>query len=129
MELDLRHALANDEFELFFQPLVDLRDNRLSGFEALIRWRHPRRGMVSPAEFIPVAEASGLIVGIGEWVLRRACAEAATWARSLKVAVNVSPLQFKCPRLLDQVAEALQTSGLPPGRLELEITGVRPSGR
>jgi EAL domain-containing protein (putative c-di-GMP-specific phosphodiesterase class I) len=78
--------------------------------------------MVSPAEFIPVAEGSGLIVGIGEWVIRRACAEAATWAQSLKVAVNVSPLQFKCPRLLDQVAEALQTSGLSPGRLELEIT-------
>jgi diguanylate cyclase (GGDEF)-like protein len=122
LELDLRRALANDEFDLYFQPLIDLRDNRLSGFEALIRWRHPERGMVSPAEFIPVAEKSGLIVGIGEWVIRRACAEAVTWAGSLKIAVNVSPLQFKSPRLLRQVAEALETSGLPPGRLELEIT-------
>ena len=97
LELDLRHAVANDEFELFFQPLIDLRTDRLSGFEALIRWWHPRRGLVSPAEFIPVAEKSGLIVGIGEWVIRQACAEAVTWPGSLKIAINVSPLQFKSP--------------------------------
>jgi diguanylate cyclase (GGDEF)-like protein len=122
MELDLRLAVANDEFELFFQPLVDLRTNRLSGFEALIRWRQPGRGMVSPAEFIPVAEESGLIVQIGEWVVQRACADAMTWPGQLKVAVNVSPLQFKSPRLLASVTEALRASGLPAGRLELEIT-------
>jgi diguanylate cyclase (GGDEF)-like protein len=122
LELDLRHAVANDEFELFFQPLVDLRTNRLSGFEALIRWWHPVRGMVSPAEFIPVAEESGLIVQIGEWVIRRACMDAMTWPGRLKVAVNVSPLQFKSPRLLTSVMEALHASALPAGRLELEIT-------
>jgi diguanylate cyclase (GGDEF)-like protein len=122
LELDLRHAVANDEFALFFQPLMDLRANRLIGFEALIRWWHPSRGMVSPAEFIPVAEESGLIVQIGEWVIQSACTEAMTWPRGLKVAVNVSPLQFKSPRLLASVTEALASSGLPARRLELEIT-------
>ena len=122
LELDLRSALDNDEFELFYQPLVDLPSNRLSGFEALMRWSHPTRGMVSPTEFIPVAEETGLIVRIGEWVIRRACAEAVKWPTSLKVAVNVSPLQFKSPRLVDQVTEALRSSGLPARRLELEIT-------
>ena len=122
LELDLRRAVANDEFDLYYQPLVDLRTNRLSGFEALIRWWHPSRGMVSPAEFIPVAEESGLIVQIGEWVIQRACAEAVTWPGRLNVAVNVSPLQFNSPRLLSSVSEALRTSGLPAWRLELEIT-------
>ena len=122
LELDLRHAVTNDEFDLYYQPLVELHTNRLCGFEALIRWRHPRRGMVSPAEFIPVAEESGLIVQIGEWVIQRACEEAVTWPRSLKVAVNVSPLQFKSPLLVTSVTEALRTTGLPAGRLELEIT-------
>ena len=122
IELELRRAVANDEFELYYQPLIDLRADRMCGFEALIRWRHPTRGMVSPVEFIPVAEETGLIVPIGEWVLRRACTEACRWPEPLKVAVNLSPLQFKSPKLLGAVAEALRSSGLAAGRLELEIT-------
>ena len=122
LEQDLRQAVVNDEFELFYQPLISLETGRISGFEALIRWWHPTRGMVSPAEFIPVVEETGLIVPIGEWVIRRACLEAATWPLGLKVAVNVSPLQFKSPRLLPSVTEALAESGLSASRLELEIT-------
>ncbi len=122
MELDLRRALAADEFELFYQPLVDVSARRVASFESLLRWRHPKTGMVSPAEFIPLAEETGLIVGIGEWVLRTACKEAALWPDSVKVAVNVSPLQFADRRLVDIVSEALAKSGLSPHRLELEIT-------
>ena len=95
LELDLRKALGNGEFELHYQPLVNLRRNEISGFEALLRWHHPERGMMPPAEFIPIAEETGLIVPIGEWVLRQACAEAATWPDHVKVAVNLSPVQFK----------------------------------
>ena len=94
LERDLQNALANGEFELFYQPIINLADNKVSSFEALLRWRHPERGLVSPAEFIPVAEATGLIVPLGEWVLRTACAEAATWHDDINVAVNVSPIQF-----------------------------------
>ena len=122
LELDLRQAVADRAFELYFQPLIDLRTDRVSGFEALIRWRHPQRGMVSPGEFIPVAEETGLIVEIGEWVIQRACAEAVSWPEQLTVAVNISPLQFKSPRLLTSVIEALRETGLSAGRLELEIT-------
>ena len=122
LELDLRQAVADQAFELYFQPLIDLRTDRVSGFEALIRWRHPQRGMVSPGEFIPVAEETGLIVEIGEWVIQRACAEAVSWPEQLTVAVNISPLQFKSPRLLTSVIEALRETGLSAGRLELEIT-------
>lgn len=122
MELDLRSAFANGELELHFQPLVDLATDRISAFEALLRWRHPDKGMISPADFIPVAEDIGLIVPIGEWVLRRACAEAAKWPPEIKVAVNLSPVQFRNRDLAQIVFSALAYSGLSPLRLELEIT-------
>jgi diguanylate cyclase (GGDEF)-like protein len=122
LEIDLRKAIANSEFELFYQPLVDMRTERVTGFEALIRWHHPERGMIPPLEFIGVAEETGLIGPIGDWVLRRACAEAATWPRDVKIAVNLSPLQFKNKGLLRSVVSALAASGLSPNRLELEIT-------
>jgi diguanylate cyclase (GGDEF)-like protein len=122
METDLRRALAAGEFEVHYQPLLDLRTDRVSGFEALLRWNHPERGRVSPAEFVPAAEEIGLIVPIGDWVLKTACAEAATWPGHLKVAVNLSPAQFKSRKLVSSVAEALSASRLPPDRLELEIT-------
>lgn len=127
MELDLRQALGLGQFELYYQPLVGVQTRRVCAFEALLRWRHPTRGMVSPAQFIPLAEELGLIGEIGAWVLRTACAEAASWPDSVAVAVNLSPLQF-APRqgtiqtLPEVVAEALTESGLPGHRLELEIT-------
>jgi EAL domain-containing protein (putative c-di-GMP-specific phosphodiesterase class I) len=99
-----------------------MQTRRIKGFEALIRWRHPQRGMISPLDFIPLAEDTGLIVPIGDWVLQQACAEAATWPSNIKVAVNLSPLQFKSKNLLPTIMSALAKSGLPPGRLELEIT-------
>ncbi|WP_439923151.1 putative bifunctional diguanylate cyclase/phosphodiesterase [Nitrobacter sp. JJSN] len=122
MELDLRRALANGEFELHYQPLIDLAQDRITGFESLLRWQHPAKGMVSPAEFIPVAEDIGLIVGIGEWVLREACAAAVKWPSDIKVAVNLSPVQFRSRNLVSAVIAALAHSGLSPLRLELEIT-------
>jgi len=122
LEIDLRKAIANNEFELFYQPLVDMRTERVTGFEALIRWHHPERGMIPPLDFIGVAEETGLIGPIGDWVLRRACAEAATWPSDVKIAVNLSPLQFKNKGLLRSVVSALAASGLSPNRLELEIT-------
>jgi diguanylate cyclase (GGDEF)-like protein/PAS domain S-box-containing protein len=122
MERDLRSAFANREFELHYQPLVDIAANRISGFESLLRWRHPEKGMVSPAEFIPVAEDIGLIAPIGEWVLREACTEAAKWPAEVKVAVNLSPVQFRSRNLVQAVVSALAHSGLSPRRLELEIT-------
>ena len=122
VELDLRRALAADEFELHYQPIMDVASRRVRGFEALIRWRHPERGIVPPDSFIPLTEEIGLIVPLGEWVLNRACAEAVTWAGSPKVAVNLSPAQFASRRLVDAVSAALEVSGLDPGRLELEIT-------
>ena len=121
-ELDLRSALVAGEFELFYQPLMDLTSTRICGFEALMRWRHPTRGLVSPAEFIPVAEEIGLIVPMGEWVLNQACTEAAGWPEGIKVAVNLSPVQFQSGALLHAVTGALHRSGLPARRLELEIT-------
>ncbi|MGX4801526.1 bifunctional diguanylate cyclase/phosphodiesterase [Bradyrhizobium guangdongense] len=122
LELDLRQALVRGEFEVHYQPLVDLSANVVSGCEALLRWRHPERGMVSPADFIPVAEDTGLIGEIGEWVLRQACAEAASWPGDIHIAVNVSPVQFRFRTLALKVAAALAESGLAPERLELEIT-------
>ncbi|MBR0843789.1 EAL domain-containing protein [Bradyrhizobium liaoningense] len=122
MEQDLRQALLNGGFEIHYQPLVDLRSGAVSGCEALLRWRHPERGMVSPAEFIPVAEDTGLINELGDWVLRMACNEAATWPAHVRVAVNVSPVQLKCDTLALRIAGALAASGLAPSRLELEIT-------
>ncbi|RKK03451.1 EAL domain-containing protein [Pseudoroseomonas wenyumeiae] len=122
LEVDLRAALAKEELELFYQPLVHVGSGHVSGFEALIRWRHPERGLVSPAVFIPLAEEIGLIKPIGAWVLRRACADAALWPEGVKVAVNLSPVQFRDGSLPGIVAAALQSSGLPAERLELEIT-------
>lgn len=122
LELDLRRALQAGEFELFYQPLYNLGDERVTGCEALLRWRHPDRGMVSPADFIPLAEEIGLIVQLGEWVLRTACAEAATWPGHVRLAVNLSPAQFRDRGLVRTVISALAVSGLPAHRLELEIT-------
>ena len=122
MEQDLRQALADGGFEIHYQPLVDLDSDEVTGCEALLRWRHPERGMISPAEFIPVAEDTGLIVELGEWVLKTACAEAATWPDHIRVAVNVSPVQLKCPTLALKIASALANSGLRASRLEIEIT-------
>ena len=122
LESDLRMALVEGGFELHYQPLVDLRNDDVTGCEALLRWRHPLRGMVSPADFIPVAEDTGLIEEIGQWVLRTACAEAATWPAHVRIAVNVSPIQFRSQSLSLKVAAALAETGLDPRRLELEIT-------
>ena len=122
LELELRSALTNGEFELHYQPLHQLSTDRIAGFEALLRWRHPARGMIAPGAFIGLAEQSGLIVPIGEWVLREALAEAASWADDLTVAVNVSAVQMRGDDLLRQVVSALAATGLDPRRLELEIT-------
>ncbi|MET3838873.1 EAL domain-containing protein [Bradyrhizobium sp. OAE829] len=122
LESDMRAALVEGGFELHYQPLVDLRNDEVRGCEALLRWRHPLRGMVSPADFIPVAEETGLIEEIGQWVLRTACAEATTWPAHVRVAVNVSPIQFRSQSLSLKVAAALADTGLDPRRLELEIT-------
>jgi len=122
LEFDLRCAIERGELELYYQPLVNIRTDRISGCEALMRWRHPRRGMISPAEFIPVAEDSGFISRLGEWAIREACTEAASWPDDIKVAVNVSPVQFRNGTLALTVASALAASGLSAHRLELEIT-------
>jgi diguanylate cyclase (GGDEF)-like protein len=122
LELDLRRALAAGEFQLYYQPLYNLGDDRVTGCEALLRWNHPERGMVSPADFIPLAEEIGLIVPLGEWVLREACAEAARWPDHVRLAVNLSPAQFRDRGLVRTVISALAVSGLPAERLELEIT-------
>jgi diguanylate cyclase (GGDEF)-like protein/PAS domain S-box-containing protein len=122
LELDLRNALGAGEFELYYQPLVTLETGVIYGFEALLRWHHPLRGMVAPAEFIPLAEETGLIIPIGEWVLRQACAGAVTWPDDLKVSVNLSPVQFKKGNLPQLVVATLASTGLPAARLELEIT-------
>jgi diguanylate cyclase (GGDEF)-like protein len=122
LEIDLRKALVNEEFELHFQPLVNLKSGRISTCEALLRWRHPVRGVVSPADIIPVAEEMGLIVDLGRWTLRKACMECMKWPEQVRVAVNLSPLQFHQRNVLDDVRYALQVSGLPAERLELEIT-------
>jgi diguanylate cyclase (GGDEF)-like protein/PAS domain S-box-containing protein len=122
LELDLRKAFVNGEFELYYQPLVNLKTNAVSGFEALLRWRHPERGLVAPGEFVPLSEEIGLIVPLGEWVLREACSQAATWPEPLKVAVNLSPAQFRNRGVVKAVLSALAHSRLPANRLELEIT-------
>jgi EAL domain-containing protein (putative c-di-GMP-specific phosphodiesterase class I) len=122
LELDLRKAFANGEFDLHYQPLINLQADQISGFEALLRWHHPERGMVLPDEFIPLAEEIGLIGPLGDWVLRQACTEAARWPGDLKIAVNLSPAQFRTRGVVQAVLSALAYSGLPPHRLELEIT-------
>ncbi len=122
MELDLRKALANEEFELFYQPLVNLKSGRISTCEALLRWNHPLRGTVSPIDIIPVAEDMGLIVDLGRWILRKACMECMKWPEGVSVAVNFSPQQFHQRDVLSEVRYALEVSGLPAHRLEIEIT-------
>jgi diguanylate cyclase (GGDEF)-like protein len=122
LEIDLRRALALKQLEVEYQPQIELVSNRIVGFEALIRWHHPQRGRVSPADFIPLAEEIGVIVPIGEWVLRTACKQAAGWAEPLSIAVNLSPVQFRDGKLVAMVTSALAQSGLPASRLEMEIT-------
>ena len=122
LESDLRLALERGEFELHYQPLFDLEHNRICSFEALIRWNHPKRGLVSPVDFIPIAEDTGLIVPIGAWVIREACAQAARWPDQIRIAVNVSPVQFHRGALHETILRALATTGLAPDRLEVEIT-------
>ncbi len=122
LELDLRKAIANGEFELYYQPILYLQTGKVSGFEALLRWNHPERGMISPLDFIPLAEETGLILPLGEWVLRTACQQAAKWPQPVAVAVNLSATQFKGRNLVQLTLNALAASGLPAGRLELEIT-------
>jgi len=122
MERDLAMALARNEFAVHYQPLMELESGLEVGFEALLRWNHPDKGMISPASFIPIAESSGLIVPIGNWVLEQSCKLAATWRKNLSVAVNISPAQFKSGQLVDVVCAALAKYGLAPHRLELEIT-------
>lgn len=122
LERDLRNALVNGEFELHYQPFVDVNSSEVHGCEALLRWYHPERGLVMPADFIPLAEETGLIVPLGEWTLRTACAEAAKWPGDLKIAINLSPAQFRSKKLVPVVIDALAASGLTPQRLELEVT-------
>jgi len=122
LEADLRNALVNDCFEVYYQPLINLKTKRISTCEALLRWPHPERGMISPAEFIPIAEETGLIVELGDWVLRRACGECRKWPSEVRVAVNLSPIQFRRANVIQTVQKALDASGLPANRLELEIT-------
>ncbi|MDF1774514.1 MAG: PAS-domain containing protein [Rhizobiaceae bacterium] len=122
LELDLRKAFNQGEFELHYQPLVNLASNEVTGFEALLRWNHEERGNVSPTEFIPIAEEIGLIIPLGEWVVNKACMDAKQWPGNTKIAVNLSPLQFRNENLIEMVFKALARSHLPPSRLELEIT-------
>jgi diguanylate cyclase (GGDEF)-like protein len=122
LEMDLRRALVSEQFALHYQPLVVLETNEVNAFEALLRWNHPARGLVSPAEFIPIAEETGLIVPLGVWVLKTACAEAVSWPEHIKVAVNLSPAQLNCRNLVSMVTTALEESGMPPQKLQLEIT-------
>jgi diguanylate cyclase (GGDEF)-like protein len=122
LELDLRNALANNAFQVFYQPLFDLKTKRISTCEALVRWPHPLRGMISPAEFIPVAEEMGLIVELGKWVLTEACRTCTTWPSEVRVAVNLSANQFRRGNVVKTIQQALAETGLDPSRLEIEIT-------
>jgi EAL domain-containing protein (putative c-di-GMP-specific phosphodiesterase class I) len=122
LEHDLRRAIVDGEFELYYQPLFDLETDRIGSFEALLRWNHPTLPQISPAEFIPIAEETGLIVPIGNWVIQEACRQACRWPEDVHVAVNVSSVQFRKPGLKNIVLQALAASGLEPKRLELEIT-------
>jgi diguanylate cyclase (GGDEF)-like protein len=122
LEVELRQAIIDGALEVYYQPCISLQDHKITGCEALLRWRHSERGMVSPAEFVPIAEDTGLINQLGEWVLTTACAEAATWPDHIKLAVNVSPVQFKSGTLALKIVAALAASGLAANRLELEIT-------
>jgi EAL domain-containing protein (putative c-di-GMP-specific phosphodiesterase class I) len=122
IELDLRKAIVNGEFELYYQPIIDVKSGQITSCEALLRWNHPERGMIAPLDFIPIAEDTGLIVPLGEWVLRQACAEAMRWPSHIGVAVNISPAQFKSRNLVQMAVSALANAGLAANRLELEIT-------
>jgi predicted signal transduction protein with EAL and GGDEF domain len=122
LEIDLRRAIVEGEFELHYQPLINIKNEEITGFEALIRWNHNTRGVVPPGEFIPLAEETGLIAPLGEWVLRTACAEASTWPSHVKVAVNLSAMQFKNRKLVEVIMNAVAAAELSPHRLELEIT-------
>jgi EAL domain-containing protein (putative c-di-GMP-specific phosphodiesterase class I) len=122
LETDLRNGIAQGEFQMYYQPVVNIEDNRIVGLEGLLRWHHPDRGTISPAEFIPVAEETGLIVPLGEWVIRQACSDAADWPNEIKIAVNLSPTQFRNHNLAQVVINALAASSVAPSRLELEIT-------
>nr|WP_221204738.1 GGDEF and EAL domain-containing protein [Sphingomonas aquatilis] len=122
LEMALRQAVERNELHLQYQPVVDAGNGRLTGFEALLRWRHPELGLISPEKFVPLAEESRLIGPIGEWVVRTACAEAAQWPSTVRIAVNVSPDQLQNPQFVSVVASALANSRLPPERLELEVT-------
>lgn len=122
LEAGLRHALAEDQLELHYQPLIDAKSGQITSAEALVRWNHPERGQIPPADFIGIAEETGLILPLGKWVLETACLEAGSWPNAMSVAVNLSPVQFREPALVEMVADALRRSNLPPERLELEIT-------
>lgn len=122
LELELRRAITHEEFELHYQPFINLKPHRINGFEALLRWRSPTRGLIAPDEFVPLAEELGLIVPIGEWVLRQACRHAMEWAEHIRVAVNLSPVQFHRGDVAGMVRRALKETGLSPHRLELEVT-------
>ncbi|MGJ5218346.1 sensor domain-containing protein, partial [Bradyrhizobium oligotrophicum] len=122
LEIELREAIQRDVLRPHYQPLIDLATGRITGFEALVRWPHPERGMIPPSEFIPIAEDTGLISALGRTMLRQACSDAAKWPDEVSVAVNMSPLQFRAGNVLSLVMDALKQSGLPPSRLELEIT-------
>jgi predicted signal transduction protein with EAL and GGDEF domain len=122
LEGDLRDAIARCQFEVHYQPFFDMQTGCRRGAEALVRWRHPTHGLIPPDQFIPLAEETGLIIPLGEWVIRRACDDAMSWPADLKVAVNLSPVQFKQAELFDMIKSALKNSGLPAERLEIEIT-------
>lgn len=122
VEVDLRNAIKTGQFELYYQPLYSLEKEQLTGFEALLRWIHPERGLVNPLEFIGIAEETNLIIPIGEWVIREACRQAALWPEELRMAVNISPLQFRSANLSNVIIQSLAASGISPSRLELEIT-------
>jgi len=122
LELDLRHALTHHEFELYYQPLINLASEQICGFEALLRWHHPVRGLLEPGAFVPLTEEMGLIVPLGDWALHEACRQATTWPDDVGVVVNLSPVQFRYRELVSMVAGALRETGLPPRRLELDIT-------
>jgi EAL domain-containing protein (putative c-di-GMP-specific phosphodiesterase class I) len=122
LQINLRSALANNEFELDYQPIVEIKSGEIATVEALVRWRDQHRGRIAPSDFIPLAEATGLIKAIGQWVLYEACSAAVRWPSHVKVSVNISPVQFRKASPIDAVCRALAKSGLPPERLELEVT-------
>ena len=121
LELDLRAGIGRGEFEVYYQPLLDIQGSKYIWFEALLRWKHPQRGLMLPDEFLSVAEETRLIIPVGEWVLRTACKDAMRWPDNIRVAVDISPAQFKNRNLVLSVKDAISSAGLDPGRLELEI--------